>query len=107
MLIGLWVCGFVCLGGCDEIRREKHENTSEKRFKKGQNGAELIKTTQMDKFLMFLGSILGQGGTKEDPNININWKQTKKYKRDDGKLKNALFERRHVFSPKTEGSTAA
>ena len=76
--------------------------------KRSQNGAEVAKTTQMDELLMVFRSILGQGGTKEDPNININWKQTKKYKRDDGQLKeNAFFERRHVFLPKTEGSTAA
>ena len=25
LFVGLWVCLFVCLLGCDEIKREKHE----------------------------------------------------------------------------------
>ena len=35
--VGLWVCGFVCLGCCDEKRVEKHEN-SQKGSKKNQMG---------------------------------------------------------------------
>ena len=38
LFVGLWVCGFVCLGCCDEKTLEKHEN-SQKGSKKKPNGS--------------------------------------------------------------------
>jgi hypothetical protein len=45
----------------------------------------------MDEFLMVFRSNCRQGGTKEGPNISINWKQTKNNKREDEKLKKRTF----------------
>jgi hypothetical protein len=45
----------------------------------------------MDEFLMVFSVHLPPGGTKEDPNISINWKQTKNNKREDEKLKKRTF----------------
>ena len=47
---------------------------------------------------MLFRSILGQGGTEEDPKINRNMKQAKKSKREDGQLeKTCFFQRRRFF----------
>ena len=50
---------------------------------------------------MLFRSLLGQGGTEEDPKINRNMKQAKKNKRDDEQLKkHVFFERRRIFVKK-------
>ena len=49
------------------------------------------KIIQMGHLLMLFRSILGQGGTGEDPKINRNMKQAKKNKREDEQMKKNDF----------------
>ena len=52
--VGLWVCGFVGLGCCDEKRLEKHEN-SQKGSKKEPNGSVVRCQTKLHVVLWVVG----------------------------------------------------